>query len=745
MRASEEKYRTLIRKIQVAVIVHGADTQILTSNPLSQEILGLSEDQMHGKTAIDPAWHFFREDGNAATLNDYPVNIVLASRKPLRSYVLGVHRPVQEKDVWVLVNADPVFDKEGEITQVIVTFVDITERKLAERLLTEYAAIVESTDDAIVGKTLDGIITSWNKGAERILGYRADEIVGHSILTLIPEDRQDEEQEIVEKIRRGESVRHYETVRRCKDGHLIDISVTVSPLKNSQGQIVGASKIARDITLRKRADDELRRYKDQLEETVQSRTAELLLARDSAEAANKAKSMFLANMSHELRTPLNAILGFSSLMRREPDITASQQEKLDIINRSGEHLLALINDVLEMAKIEAGHVKLEVIPFDLGIMIRDVVDMMRLRAEEKGLRLLLDQTSEFPRHIRGDKARLRQILVNLVGNAIKFTDMGGVTIRLGVKQNHRQHLLIEVEDSGPGIGQEDQWRIFTSFVQLAKGAEQKGTGLGLTITRQILELMGGSISVESTLGKGSLFRIDLPVELAAPAEVPAAIGLETGEVVGLIPGHPLYRILIAEDQQENALLLTRLMNDIGLETKVAENGEQCVRLFQDWHPDFIWMDGQMPVMDGMEAARRIRDLPGGHKAKIVAVSASAFKEQQTAMLAAGMDDLVRKPYRFGEVYDCLSRHLGLKYVYRYDTAVNTSIEPLIVPPKGDIQTLHELARLGDMREILRYTDHIAAIDQRYHPFADRLRRLVKGFQSKAILALVEEYLHEAED
>jgi len=495
-----------------------------------------------------------------------------------------------------------------------------------------------------------------------------------------------------------------------------------------------------DITARKQAEQELRHYKDQLEETVQQRTSELLLARDAAEAANKAKSVFLANMSHELRTPLNAILGFSSLIRRDPQLPAGQRENLDIINRSGAHLLTLINDVLEIAKIEAGRLQLEIAPFDLGSLVREVADMMNQRAQEKGLQLLLDQSSEFPRYIKGDEARLRQILVNLVSNAVKFTQQGGVTIRLGVKQNAKQHLLIEVEDSGPGISPKDQKRLFKPFVQLAEGGEQKGTGLGLTITRQFVQLMGGSIVVESTLGKGSLFRVELPVEPAGAADILQPQHSEHGEVVGMTPGQPSYRILIAEDQHENQLLLTRLMADIGIEAKVAENGEQCVKIFQDWHPDLIWMDRRMPVMDGEEATKRIRQLPEGDKVRIVAVTASAFKEQQQEMLAAGMDDFVRKPYRFDEIYDCLARQLGVTYLYRSDTEkqsppVALTPERLTVLPASLREELRDAVDSLDSERIAAVIREVNEVDAE---LGRTLSRLAEYFDYPAILKALDE-------
>jgi CheY-like chemotaxis protein len=443
-------------------------------------------------------------------------------------------------------------------------------------------------------------------------------------------------------------------------------------------------------------------------------------------------------MSHELRTPLNAILGFSSLMRRATSTTASQRETLDIINRSGEHLLNLINDVLEMAKIEAGRLRLQVMPLDLGQVVRDVADMMRIKAEEKGLQLLLDQSSSFPRFIKGDQARLRQILVNLTGNAVKFTEKGSVTIRLRTRPDEGQCLILEVEDTGTGIKPEDQQRLFQPFVQLAESKMQKGTGLGLAITRQFAELMGGKVSLESALGKGSIFRIELPVELADDADIslmPSAG--QAGEVCGLAPGQPEFRILIVEDQRDNQVLLMRIMTEIGLTARLAENGLQAVEIFQEWHPHLIWMDRRMPVMNGVEATQRIRQLPCGNETKIVALTASALLEERQMLLDAGMDDFVSKPYRIEEIYECLALHLGLKYLYRFSTATaeaDTSsaltAEKLAVLPAALREELQEALAVLDGERIDAQIQQVREIAPE---LGELLAHLAENFNYPAIL------------
>ena len=627
----------------------------------------------------------------------------------------GVIRYIKA-DSWTIRNSD------GKPLRMIGTNMDITERKrVQEAIERSQSALEEAQRIAHIGSwDVDMVndVLDWSDEIFRIWEIdktKFEATFAAFLETVHPEDRdkvaQAYNQAIVDK-----SLYQVEHRLLFPDGRVKYIHERGEPFFDDNGRPVRFIGTSLNITERKLAEAELLRYKEQLEQTVQQRTAELLLARDAAEAANKAKSVFLANMSHELRTPMNAILGFSYMLRRDPQLTESQRENLDIINRSGEHLLNLINDVLEVAKIEAGRLQLEIAPFDLGGLMRDVADMMQIRAREKGLRLLFDQASEFPRYIKGDEARIRQIVINLINNAVKFTDQGGVTVRMGVVNDGRQQLLIEVEDTGPGIAPEDQQRLFEPFVQLGEDDAQHGTGLGLTITRQFVMMMGGHVSVVSGLGKGAVFRVVLPFMPASAAEVLGTENRKPGEVAGVTPATPRYRIMIVEDQRENQRLLGRLMTDLGFEVKVVENGRQCLELFSAWRPDLIWMDRRMPVMDGIEATKRLRQLPDGQAVKIVAVTASAFKEQQQEILDAGMDDFVRKPYRFDEIYDCLARQLQVEY--RYDVDQSTPIDAALAVDAATLSALPATLRQQlrdallslDCERIARAIERIGDVD-----------------------------------
>ncbi len=562
-----------------------------------------------------------------------------------------------------------------------------------------------------------------------MLGYEAREGQGDRqewLQRLHPDDVAMVQENIQQVLSLNSEVYTYEARMLHADGSYRWQRVTGFAIDHDkEGKLSRMLGLRLDIDELKKLAEEHRQYKDELEEKIQKRTADLVLARNAAEAANQAKSVFLANMSHELRTPLNAILGFSSLISKDPLLPSTEKQNIDIINRSGTHLLNLINDVLEMAKIESGRVQLENRPFDLAAMLQDTTDMMKVRALNKGIQLLIEQSPEFPRYIVSDEARLRQIVINLLSNAIKFTRQGNVTLRLATRQNKIPHLLIEVEDSGIGMTPEQQQHVFEPFVQLGEQGVNKGTGLGLTITRQFVQMMSGNISVESVFDKGSLFRVEVPLLEAQEDDINKPKMQHKGDVLSLAPGQPEFRILIVEDNRDNQLLLTRILEPVGFKVRTAEDGKQGVQMFQSWKPHFIWMDQRMPVMDGIQATRQIRELPGGKTVKIVAVTASVFPQQRNEMLEAGMDDHVSKPYRASEVYDCLSKHLDVKYIYQSDPEPQQQFETLTA---GMMEELSDELRnefidaleLLDRSRIESIVQQIANQNQTLHKALSRL-------------------------
>jgi predicted ATPase/signal transduction histidine kinase/CheY-like chemotaxis protein len=545
-------------------------------------------------------------------------------------------------------------------------------------------------------------------------------------------------------------------------------SILCAPLIN-QGKVSGIvyleNNLAADAFTSKRvalfnllssqmalALDNAQLYAD-MEGRVLKRTAELEQevkirkeAEEAAESANQAKSTFLANISHELRTPLNAILGFSRMLVRDRDVSDDQQEKLGIINRSGKHLLDMIEDILSLSKIEAGHAELRPETFEVAKMLQELGQMMKSRAEGKGLRFSLELDPTLPPYAKADMGKLRQILINLLGNAVKFTSEGGVSLRaraLPIADDPSTVTLqLEIEDSGPGIAPKQVKEIFEPFIQAQQiRSSLKGTGLGLAISKSFVEMMDGEISVDSTPGKGSLFRVELPMVLVEAAEVvdtgsagPAVLGLESGQAV--------WRILVVEDDPDNRLLLSSFLGKVGFEIREAENGEQAVALFEQWQPHFIWMDMRMPVMDGYEATTKIRSLPGGDTVKIVAITASAFKEQVKNILQAGCDEVVHKPFKEHEIFECMARQLGVKYIYEEKEAhgahkpgTNLTAEMLADLPPDLLRELHKATLVLNRETIL-------AVIERIEPLAPDtakgLETLMDNFQVGLIRNLLGE-------
>jgi PAS domain S-box-containing protein len=588
------------------------------------------------------------------------------------------------RDIYII--GHPVLDKSGNTIEYVGTAVDVTERKRAEEELREYREHLEDlvkqrTEElAVLNQLVYGSLEAADVGAwwidfkepdtchaldntAKMLGWEPDP-TGKKTYKLsdwnkLLADTADAFPEHAPNMAAtnerfaGAISGKYENYRAVyplamADGSLkwIDGRAEIAK-RDEHGQALLMTGTLIDVTRSKRAE------------------ADLEEAKARAEAANRAKSTFLANMSHELRTPLNAVLGFSRLLKHDPDVTPQQQETLDVIVRSGEHLLNLINNVLDMAKIESGRVPLKESEADLIQLLHEMQSLMGAGAADKGLRFALEPDADLPRYVAVDAGKLRQVLLNLLGNAIKFTETGAVTLRArlaSLQGAENARMRFEVEDSGPGLAAEDCERIFVPFVQLGGRAPgQAGTGLGLSICKEYVGLMGGRIGVTSKPGKGSTFYFEIPLRvLPAAAERDE---LKHGRILGLAQGQPRYRLLIVEDQPENRLLLRRTLNPLGFELREAANGQEAVALFEQWKPHLIWMDIRMPVMDGLEAVRRIRATPAGKASKIIALTAHALDEEREPIMAAGCDDLVRKPFQEQELFEAMARHLRLKFIY----------------------------------------------------------------------------------
>jgi signal transduction histidine kinase/ActR/RegA family two-component response regulator len=479
-------------------------------------------------------------------------------------------------------------------------------------------------------------------------------------------------------------------------------------------------------------------------EAVRHARARARLAQAQAEQANRAKSVFLANMSHELRTPLNAILGFSHLLRRDQRLTSEQADMLDIITTSGDHLLTLINNVLEISKIESGRVQLEVAPADLPQLLKEVASLMGPRARDKGLSFALEIAPEVPRYVEMDAGKLRQVLINLLGNAIKFTSAGGVSLQArvaGQLADGRWRVRFDVSDTGPGIRPKDKERIFAPFVQLdAAPAGEAGTGLGLAISRQIVGVMGGEISLISAVDQGSTFSFEIPLAALDRTSLPAVP--PERRIIGLAAGQPRYRLLVAEDQPANRLLLTKLLDLTGFEVRQARTGREAVVVTQAWHPHLIWMDIRLPEMDGKEAARHIRALPGGDQIKIIALTAHALEEERREILAAGCNDCLRKPFREAEIFTALEQHLGVQFV-REGQAGEAAL-PVASPVSAadlsrlPVPLLKNLAAAVELLEAQSCFEALVPVKEIDPVLEGRLRQMVEAFEFRLLLAALDD-------
>lgn len=574
------------------------------------------------------------------------------------------------------------------------------------------AAIIDHTADSII-VLHDGRIQQINCAGERMFGWRSVELVGQPVENLI--SQVDPPLEIAHAAARSAT--------GCnRSGQCFPVEVSASEVASAEGLM--AILVARDATLRKAVEQQL------------------IAARDAALAAKAAQTAFLAKMSHELRTPLNAILGYAQILQKDTTWTGPQTAGLKTIQSSGEHLLMLINDILEIAKIEAGKEELIPGPIHLPSFLQVVSEIIMVKARQKNLEFVSETCGDLPQTVQGDEKRLRQVLLNLLGNAVKFTDRGQVclAVRMLAVDDKQARIRFEVRDTGIGIDESQLQRLFQPFEQIGDATRRfAGTGLGLSISRQLIRLMGSDIEVKSEPDQGSVFWFDLCLPVLAGAVEPVPAG---GTVIGY-EGAPR-SILIVDDITENREMLAYLLSVLGFQIDEAENGQAALECVQASKPDLILMDMLMPVMDGLEATRRIRQNDTAAHLPIIIISATVADEDHPKWRAAGGDAFLAKPIKRGTLLRQIGLLLGLTWTYQQPgtafeepPAWQASPSFEVVPTRQELQALHHYTRMGNMRSISDEALRILALDERYRPFTDKVQYLASTYQSQALVALVE--------
>ncbi len=633
---------------------------------------------------------YIRKDGSR-----FPANVSVTALRDAQGGIIG----------YLLIGTDNTARKQVEAERML-----LDQRVRDQQFYTR--SLIESNIDALITTDLRGIITDVNKQMEALTNCTRDELIGAPFKDYFTDPERAEAG--IKRVLGEGKVTDYELTARARDGKETEVSYNASTFHDRDRKLQGVFAAARDVTERKRYEQSLQQ-------------------------ANRAKSVFLANMSHEIRTPMNAILGFSQLMLRDQDLTPRQCQYLGTINRSGEHLLALINDILEMSKIEAGRTTLNPSTFDLPALLKDLEMMFRVRTDEKKLTFSVDTIGDVPQFIVTDINKLRQVFINVIGNAVKFTEQGGIGLRVRAdrKGPTGPFLQVEVEDTGPGISPDDQEKLFRHFEQTKTGQQTgTGTGLGLAISREFVRLMGGDITVNSQVDKGSVFVVHLPLKEGEAQAVQAKDNPR--HVLKLQPGHATCRVLIADDVEDNRQLLAQLLGPVGFEIRLALNGAEAVQKFEEWKPHLILMDFRMPVMDGHEAIRRIRAMAGGKDLKIIAVTASAMDDNRQELMEVGADDFIGKPFREAELFQKIHAHLGVEYIYAEDSpapeqSAELTPESLAGWPQEIILGMREAVITADLDQLLA---KIQDVEARHPHIAQGLRRLAEGFQYQNLLDLL---------
>ncbi len=626
---------------------------------------------------------------------------------------------------------------------------DITERKRVEQALRasedRMRGIFENVPVGIFAATHAGKFVYANPALGQILGYdSAQDLVETVNRTSIAEamyvdpTRRDTVLEGLANDKRWQTV---ENRYRRKDGRIIDAVLTMGERQDATTGESLLHGIITDISERKRGEHAIMKLNADLEQRVIERTLELGVAKDAAEAANRAKSAFLANMSHELRTPMNAILGFAQLLQHDDSLGEDSRKKVATINRAGQHLLALINDVLEISRIESGRSSVRIAAFNLNDMLHELEDLMRLRVEDKWLAFAVQRCDPLPSWVLGDVHHLKQILINLIANGAKYTEQGHIKLHVRSDGTEDGHIVFAVEDTGPGIAESDQERIFQAFYQTELGMlKGDGTGLGLSISRQYARLMDGELSVASQVGQGCVFTLRVPLP-GTDAPESAAGSMQRTPIIALELGaqDTVPRLLVVDDKPDNRELVYEMLTRVGFLVQAVENGLQALAAFTAWQPQLILMDMRMPVMDGYEATQKIRAMPSGKDVRIVALTANAFEEDRAAILAAGCDEMLKKPVLENDLYRLLGALLGIGY--RYGTLEpNSSEQAAADASSADLSALptpllDELQRAAECLDVEAVRAIAARIAQEHAQTSRSLDALVQNFRFDRIVEL----------